>query len=333
MNESPIYDLFDSFVDVKALVVGDLMLDHYIFGKMNRISPEGPMPIVDVYKKENRLGGAGNVASNIHYMGATSILVSVIGNDDSGQNILTTMKQNGMNTAGIILDIDRKTTTKNRIFCQNRQVTRFDDERIEPLTPKLEIALLHLIEELIIDNEPQVLVLQDYNKGVLTTKVIEELLLLADKYNIPTAVDPKFRNFTSYKSCTLFKPNLNEISAALQVQIAGTDTDLLAKAAQTVENELGNNYTVITLGEHGIFMKANENINVSSGVKGLKVFDVCGAGDTVIAVLAVGLALGKNMFMFMEIANIAAAQVCQEVGVVNIDLKRLYDEVSGIYIK
>ncbi len=324
------YDLFDSFVDVKALVIGDLMLDHYIFGEMNRISPEGPMPIVDVVKKENRLGGAGNVAFNLHCMGATSILVSVIGNDIAAQSLLKVMQQNEMNTSGIILDIDRKTTVKNRIFCQNRQVTRFDEEDKLAINTKLEINLINLVEELIIDNEPNVMILQDYNKGVLTKNVIKELIALANKYQIPTAVDPKHKNFTEYKNCTLFKPNLNEISTALQTEIEALDIEMLSSAAITIENELSNIYSVITLGENGMFLKAGTEINHSQGIKGLKVYDVCGAGDTVIAVLAIGLALRQNMFMFVEIANLAAAQVCQEVGVVNVDLRKLYDQVSGI---
>ncbi|MCL4111642.1 UNVERIFIED_CONTAM: hypothetical protein GTU68_002058 [Idotea baltica] len=306
------------------------MLDHYVYGNMNRISPEAPMPIVDVEYKENRLGGAGNVASNIHYMGATSILVSVVGNDAAAQNLLSEMKSHEMNTSGIILDLDRKTTVKTRVFCQNRQVARYDEEMREPLSSKLEISLINLIEELIEDNQPSVIVLQDYNKGVLTPTVIAAIIELAEKYGIPTAVDPKVKNFNLYQKCTLFKPNLKEISKALNQPILPQNESMLVKAAATIEQELGNIYTVITLSEHGMFLKAGDSHELSPVVKGHKVYDVCGAGDTVIAVLAIGLALGKNMFNFMSIANIAAAQVCQEVGVVHLDLKRVYEQVSGI---
>lgn len=330
LNDENIWKLFDSFADVTALVVGDLMLDHYVFGNMNRVSPEAPIPIVDVSYKENRLGGAGNVATNIHYMGATSILISVIGNDEAAQSVLDEMKKHEMNTSGVILDIDRKTTVKNRVFCQNRQVARYDDEMRTPINSKLEISLLNIVQEMIELNDPNVIILQDYNKGVFTPKVIQDIITLAQKSNIPIAVDPKVKNFKLYKGCDLFKPNLNEISIATRTPIPPNNNELLLNAANTIQKELQNEYTVITLGEYGMFMKAGDNFELNPAIKGHKVYDVCGAGDTVIAVLAIGLALKMNMFTFMTIANVAASQVCQEVGVVHINLKKVYDQFTGI---
>lgn len=326
----PLYDLFASFEQVRALVIGDLMLDHYYYGRVDRISPEAPIPLLDVERREDRLGGAGNVVANLYFMGVQTDIVSVIGDDVAGQRLLNRLKEYQIDVSGIVLDQSRPTTQKNRIFSQNRQIFRFDEETRQPINDKLEIALINAFEETIERNRPDVIVLQDYDKGVLTPNVIRQVLDMADERGIPTAVDPKHDNFFTYKGCTLFKPNLKEAKQGLNIPILATSRESLDTAAGMIEHQLNNQVTVITLADKGIYMKTEEGSEINPS-PAHDVYDVCGAGDSVMAMLAVGLAKPEvELYNFLDFANLAAAQVCRKVGVATIDLQALYKEVRRL---
>jgi len=328
-DKSPILQLFESFVDVKALVVGDVMLDHYLYGQLNRISAEAPIPIVDIEGKEDRLGGAANVALNMHRMGANCVLASVIGDDSAGEIVYKLLEDNEMPMWGMMRNASRITTVKSRVFSNNRQVNRFDEEMRTPLSEQLELAFINLVENLIDRQEPNVVVLQDYNKGVMTENVITQIIKLCKEKEIAVAADPKFDNFFAYKGCTLFKPNLAEASKGVGMPIDPASTESLEKACNFIKGSLENQYTVITLADKGMYMH-NEEAGELSPAFSHNIFDVSGAGDTVIAVLAMGLALNQNMYFFMDLANLAASQVCKQVGVEPVNLKRLYEAAEGM---
>ncbi|MBK8445075.1 MAG: D-glycero-beta-D-manno-heptose-7-phosphate kinase [Sphingobacteriales bacterium] len=324
-----ISQIMNSFAGSEVMIVGDVMIDHYIFGKISRISPEAPVPILDVSRQEFRLGGAANVALNIKELGATPILVSVIGDHRSGYDFLSLLRDQHINTDSIILDQSRITTVKTRLINQNNmQILRYDEEVRDPLEKSVEILLVNQIADLIEEFKPKVLVLQDYNKGVLTPFVIEEIIKICRQYEIPTAVDPKKHNFFTYKGCTLFKPNLKEATEGLSMP-AQTYEDLVAAAAR-IEALLDNETTVITLSERGIFYHNSEDSNISRAYN-KSIYDVSGAGDTVVSILAMGLALGLDLSISVELANIAAAVVCSKIGVSPITSEELIAETEAIF--
>lgn len=321
-------NLVNRFNDKSILIIGDVMIDSYLFGDVNRISPEAPVPIVDINKKEGRLGGAANVALNIKELGGEPILVSVIGDDEDGYEFLKIMKENDIRTEGIILSKKRRTTVKTRVVSQNNQMLRFDFEDKFSLDSNTELLLLDKVLEMIELNDCKAVVLQDYNKGVLSSNVIRNVLLYCKKEKIPTAVDPKKHNFFEYKGCTLFKPNLKEASEGLGRTIDPSSIESLEGAALQLEEILSNTYTVITLSEKGIFYKDEKEAAIGE-VYAQRVYDVSGAGDTVISVLTMGLSANLDLEITIELANIAASIVCSKVGVKPIlkeDLIKKVDE-------
>ncbi|MCB0517018.1 MAG: PfkB family carbohydrate kinase [Chitinophagales bacterium] len=313
--------------DKNIMVVGDLMIDRYIYGKVNRISPEAPVPIVEIEDTEDRLGGAANVALNLASLGVEPIVISVIGRDTDAYRMLDLLKQNNIRGEGIILSEERKTTLKTRIVSHATQMLRLDEEIITDISDQLETALIDKFVESVEINEPAVVIFQDYNKGVLTPKVIRNLLQVCKELAIPTAVDPKRKNFFAYSDCTLFKPNLKEASEGLNFSINPNDINSLVKAAQLIEEKLYNTQTIITLSELGIFGYENTNSLISPS-RIHKVFDVSGAGDTVIAVLGICLALNIDLEIALEIANIAASIVCVKRGVSTVTKHELVMEVE-----
>ncbi|MEM0994456.1 MAG: bifunctional ADP-heptose synthase [Bacteroidota bacterium] len=321
------HSLFDA---VNVLIVGDVMIDRYLKGKIERISPEAPVPVVNLKSAENRLGGAANVALNVKTLGANPYLCSVIGEDSYGKIFTSLLSEQGISSKSIYDSNARRTTVKTRVMAANQHVIRLDDEDTNDLTAAEQNDFLHTIKELLDQKEIHVILFQDYNKGVLKTEVIREIILEAIKRDIPTVVDPKHNNFWEYKRVTLFKPNLREIAA--QVPFA-VDTSLatLKKVAAYIKQQIGNQHTMITLSEKGIFTDATGGHIYPTQER--LIADVCGAGDAVVSTAAVGLASGLSMPEIAKLANIAGGQVCEQLGVVPVSKAVLEQEYTIAMIK
>lgn len=325
MNKNEIVNLFKSFNKLNVLIIGDVMIDSYYFGKVDRISPEAPVPIVSVDKKESRLGGAANVALNIKALGAKPILCSVIGNDEDGEKFTTLLKNENLSADGIIKSSERITTVKTRIIGNKQQVLRVDSENNNPLTTKENTQLFKSITTLLSNNKIDVVVFQDYDKGAITKELIEQVVTLCNNKNIPTAIDPKKVNFNSYKNVTLFKPNLKELKEGLNTDIDPANSKEIEIAIDNLNTTQNNKITFITLSEHGVFIKdKNNKKHIPAHIRNIA--DVSGAGDTVISVASLCLALNQPPDMIAEISNIAGGLVCENIGVVPIDKDHLLSE-------
>ncbi len=320
-------NIFNSFEDVKVLVVGDVMIDDYVFGAANRISPEAPVPVIDVQKREGRLGGAANVALNIAQLGATPILLSAIGDDARGHAFKKYLQDCEISNDYIILDQERTTTVKTRVLSRNQQILRYDQETTAPLSDQTELLLIDNFIDIIYNDKPEVVIIQDYNKGVLTPKVIANIIHNSKQANIPVAVDPKFDNFFEYVGCTLIKPNLREARESLKMNIEASKVGTLLQASQQLQMALKHQYTVITLSEKGVFVDNGESHEVIPAYY-RNIVDVSGAGDTVISLLGLGLALKLDVFATAELANIAAGIVCERVGVSPVNKDGLLQEAK-----
>jgi D-glycero-beta-D-manno-heptose-7-phosphate kinase len=329
VTEQDIRHLFNRFNSCRVLVVGDVMVDAYLIGKVDRISPEAPVPIVTLQKRNNLLGGAANVALNIKSLGAEAILCSVIGNDKQGDELLSLMKNAGLKTDGIIRSNKRITTTKFRVISNRMQMLRVDEEMDTDLDTKDCNELINCITQLIATRKPDVIIFQDYNKGVLSAKIIEEISTIAANADIPVAVDPKKKNFTTYKGITLFKPNLKEVSEGLKTEIDPKSIDSLQNAAQLLHANQDIDMVMITLSEHGVFISSRNQTGYTSKIIPAvlrSIADVSGAGDTVISVAALCLAAKTDPELLASLSNIAGGLVCEEVGVVSVDKVRLITE-------
>jgi rfaE bifunctional protein kinase chain/domain len=322
--------LFHSFNHLNVLIIGDVMVDSYIWGQVSRISPEAPVPIVAVKKRENRLGGAANVALNIKSLGANPVLCSVVGNDLKGKEFIELLQTEGMETAGIIESNQRITTTKFRVIGNKMQLLRVDEEDDRELSPLDQEALIHRFDKLLAQLRMDVIIFQDYDKGVINSNVINHVVSKARTLNIPVAVDPKKNNFLDYKGVTLFKPNLKELSEGLNRVIDPEHVSDLKQAATTLRQQLQMEYVLITLSEHGMYIdKKNQDEHQYHILPSIvrAVSDVSGAGDTVISVASVCLALGTDAENLALLANLAGGQVCEKVGVVPVDKPRLLNEI------
>lgn len=315
--------IFEAFSQVNALIVGDVMIDRYIYGQVERISPEAPVPVVDIRGTENRLGGAANVALNLKALGATPYLCSLIGQDDDGDIFTKIIRQKYMPEVGLLPSPTRRTTVKSRVLARNHQLIRLDSEDKHELTPDETQQLSEKIRHLLNNTDNiDVIILQDYNKGVLTPKLIKTILAEATRHNIPTVVDPKHLNFFEYRQVTLFKPNLREVRAMVDFDILPSDKKTLQKAAAAVREKLNNRYTLITLSDKGMYFDDGKTgFTVPAEVR--NVADVSGAGDTVLSVAALGIATGLAPKVMVKLANLAGGLVCEQVGVVPIDKQEL----------
>jgi rfaE bifunctional protein kinase chain/domain len=321
--------IFQDITKLKIAVIGDVMLDTYWWGNVDRISPEGPVPVVAVTKKEWRVGGAGNVALNVRAMGANVAVLSIIGKDAEGMQLENLFDENQIDTRFIISSEKRMTTNKIRIIGRNQQMMRLDAERNDDLEKEEEENLVSKFEEYILAEKPQVIILQDYNKGVLTERVITEVIKLCNKYNIISAADPKRKNFFSYKGVNLFKPNFKEVKENLHILSDEISGNTLSKIHQQLSEKLHHDISLITLSEKGIFYQNGKEVNIiPSHVR--NVADVSGAGDTVIAVASSLYAATKNIHLSAEVANIAGGIVCEEVGTVAINKQKLFDECKQL---
>lgn len=325
MNKNEIINLFKNFNNLNVLIVGDVMIDAYYFGTVDRISPEAPVPIVSVKGKENRLGGAANVALNIKALGAKPILCSVIGNDREAEKFNDLLSSQNLSNEGIVNSTERTTTIKTRVIGNKHQVIRVDYENDHPLTENENLAIFDKIKKIVANQKIDVVIFQDYDKGVITPKLIESIVDLCNRENIPTAVDPKKRNFNQYKNATLFKPNLKELKEGLNININPSESTEVESAIDLLNRELNNKINFITLSEHGVFIKdATSKKQVSAHIRSIA--DVSGAGDTVISVAALCLALNQPISMIAEISNLAGGLVCESIGVVPIDKDQLLSE-------
>ena len=322
-------DLFDKFNGLRILVIGDVMLDAYVMGKVNRISPEAPVPIVSLENEDARIGGAGNVALNLLALGAKPIICGVIGEDSSGDKLLNLFEKNGISTDGLVKSMVRKTTVKTRVISNKQQLLRIDSESTFPLLESEEIKLNNTIQN-IINQGVDGIIFEDYNKGVLTDSVIQNTIKIAKEKDIPTAVDPKKENFLSYKGVSLFKPNLKELKEGLNLNFDfNSNKDLFEKGIEVLEEKLQNEISFVTLSEHGVFIKnQTEKYYVPAHMRSIS--DVSGAGDTVIAVATLCLISGASTKQIAEISNLAGGLVCEKSGVVSISKNDLLKEVSEL---
>ncbi len=312
---------------LKVLVIGDLMLDRYHFGRVTRISPEAPVPVVDVERTENRPGGAANVALNIRSLGAAVTLCGIIGTDDHGELLRKALAVEGLDASLVIATEDRPTTTKTRIIGNNQQILRVDHESRDAIGTKLEHKLLASLKLRI--QEFDAIVLEDYDKGLLSPDLIEAVVQLANTAQVLVVVDPKYRNFLAYKGVTLFKPNLKELNEALNQRITKSDLRAIQTAVMELREKMPHTFTLVTLSENGVLAIDEQGVSSHIPAHLRKVADVSGAGDTVIAVMALALAAGLSLEKASEIANLAGGLVCEEVGVVPIDLGTLLREMSS----
>ena len=304
------------------------MVDSYIWGSVERISPEAPIPVLLVGKKEKRLGGAANVALNVQALGATPIPCAVVGDDPDGDFFLNCLKERGISGRGVITSRERPTTVKERVLSGSNQLLRIDTETDKPLSPAEQKTLLQHIKDLL--PECDVVVFEDYDKGVINATIIAETICEANRLGIPTVVDPKKRNFLEYKGATLFKPNLKELREGLKIQI-DNDREAIHAAAEALQEKLQAQMVMVTLSEHGVYIKDREATHqIPAHVR--RVSDVSGAGDTVISVVACGLAAQLTVQKMAAMANLAGGLVCEHVGVVPIDKGLLEKEIEEIGI-
>lgn len=317
--------LFSNFSNIKVAVVGDVMLDTYMWGSVDRISPEAPVPVVALKKKEYRIGGAGNVALNTVSLGAATTMLSVIGDDEDGKQLKLLLEQNGINCNYLIESNKRITTNKIRVIARNQQMMRLDAELTNDLDNFLENALIEKVKTCFNNNKPDVLILEDYNKGVLTESVIVELIALCKKHEVITTVDPKRKNFFSYKGVDIFKPNLKEVKEGLNLLGEDVSETSLQNIHAALYKHLQHGISLITLSEKGIFYQSpSQHKIIPTHVRSIA--DVSGAGDTVIAVASLVYAATKDIDLAAEMANIAGGIVCEEVGTVAIDKEKLMKE-------
>lgn len=322
-------DIFENFKTKKVLVVGDVMIDSYMLGSVTRISPEAPVPIISLNKIEDRLGGAANVAINLKSLGAEPILCSVIGNDKSGSDYLELMNDLNLPIDGIVQSDNRITTRKTRVIGDNQHLLRIDEEKIEELTNKQEVLVIEKIKNLI-EKGVDAVILEDYNKGMLTEKVIVETIKLANDAGIVITVDPKKDNFLAFKNVTMFKPNLKELKEGMNMEFdIATDKSSFENAVNELQNQLNNELTFVTLSEHGVFVGSKKNKKyLPAHIRNIA--DVSGAGDTVISVATLCLAIGLSPELMAEYANLAGGLVCELSGVVPIDKDILKKEIKNL---
>lgn len=317
--------LFESFTKIKVGVIGDMMLDTYWWGTVDRISPEAPVPVVAVTRQEQRIGGAGNVALNVQALGAMVHAISVIGNDADGRQLSNLLANNHINTDYLVKSDDRITTNKIRIISRNQHMMRLDAEITNPLSITQEEELIQTCTEYIQKEHPQILILEDYNKGVLTETVIKAVIALCRNNNILTAVDPKRKNFFAYQFVDIFKPNLHEAREGLNITSDEISDEKLSAIHAALRDRLHHKISFITLSEKGVFIENEvEKAVIPTHIRSIA--DVSGAGDTVIAVASVLYAATKNPRLMAEVSNIAGGLVCEQVGTVAIDRKLLLEE-------
>ncbi|MDQ3022233.1 MAG: D-glycero-beta-D-manno-heptose-7-phosphate kinase [Bacteroidota bacterium] len=326
MDKQFLEKIFNSSKDKKIFIIGDIMLDRYLLGDVNRISPEAPVQVFDIQKSEHRLGGAANVSYNVRTLGANPFLIGVIGDDNEANILIDAMKDLSIETNGLIKENHRPTTSKTRVISESHHLLRIDSESKNDISSDTEKKILSLLEKNI--NEIGVIILQDYNKGVLTKNLIYKVSEFARKNNLRVLVDPKFDNFFEFKESYLFKPNRKELEDALGKKIKSPED--IDSFTEELIRKLNCQNIILTLGEHGMMIFENSNGRLKKekiGTKARKVADVSGAGDTVISTIAVCLAGGASLRDAAVISNYAAGMVVEEVGIVPIFRDALIENI------
>jgi rfaE bifunctional protein kinase chain/domain len=323
MNLSEIFDAFDR---LRVLIIGDVMVDSYLWGRVDRISPEAPVPIVSVKKREKRLGGAANVALNVKSLGAEAILCAVIGADADGQDFLQLLDESGLTREGIVASNSRITTIKQRILSGSQQMLRIDSEMESLLLAEEKNSILQRAKTLLPTCD--VVIFEDYDKGVLDETLIQQVTQLAREQQIPVIVDPKKRNFLHYQHATLFKPNLKELREGLKIDFNVASKQELEGAVQQLKDRLQLEGVLLTLSERGVFIEfQNEKHHLPAHIR--QIADVSGAGDTVVSIAALCLALKLPPKIIAELSNLGGGLVCEYAGVVPIDKQQLLEEARA----
>ncbi|MEN9700662.1 MAG: hypothetical protein RLZZ301_1860 [Bacteroidota bacterium] len=325
-----LHTLFEQFTHKRILVIGDIMTDAYLIGTVERMSPEAPVPVLDYSHEERRIGGAGNVALNILALGAKAVIASVIGNDTAGQQLETQLQEAGIDTQCLLHSDERRTTIKTRVLSKQKQLLRIDTEDRHELSSSEESALKARIEaqlKLGIDG----IILEDYNKGVLSSSLIEWIIQKANTLEIPTTVDPKKKNFLAYKGCTLFKPNLKELKEGLGLEFKYPENEAAFQdALEVLQQHLQHRYSFVTLSEYGVHITDGQH-HFKQQAHPRNIADVSGAGDTVIATATLSLVCGAAMQEVAQLANLAGGLVCEHPGVVCIDKNELLKEALRLH--
>ena len=321
--------LFERFGEMRVGVIGDMMLDTYLWGHVERISPEAPVPVVALERREYRIGGAGNVALNLASLGAKVTTLSVVGKDNDGWLLEELLQKSAIDTSYQLKSEKRITTNKARVMGRNQQMLRLDAETTLDLSTAEEDGLLDALRRYLETDRPQVVIFEDYNKGVLTHRVIREAIILCRHHEVITAVDPKRKNFFSYERATIFKPNLKEVREGLNLLLEEVNPGALQQIHEQLKDRIGHQISFITLSEKGVFFQDGTEAGIlPSHLRNIA--DVSGAGDTVIAVASLVYAATRNVGLMAEIANIAGGLVCEEVGTAAISRSRLLEECERL---
>lgn len=320
--------IFDTFSRQTAMIIGDVMVDAYLWGRVERISPEAPVPVVSVDKRANRLGGAANVALNIRALGATPIPCAVIGKDVKGDEFRELLKKREITEEGIITSRFRSTTTKFRVIGNNTQMLRVDEETTDELNSEEQQLFLDNCEKVMRKRRPDVIIFEDYDKGLITAGVISKIGELANELNIPVVTDPKRKNFLNYKNLSLFKPNLKELKEGLKLDRLDT-MDQIEKAIFRLQDNQQHELVMVTMSDKGVMISdGTEIVRIPAHFRSIA--DVSGAGDTVVSVAALCLAQKMDMKSIAALSNLAGGLVCEHVGVVPVNKINLYTEANRL---
>ncbi|MBL7682603.1 MAG: carbohydrate kinase [Flavipsychrobacter sp.] len=328
MDKQELHRLFDDMQQLHVVVIGDVMLDNYRWGVIERQSPEAPVPIVTVKKRDNRLGGAANVALNCIALGTKVTLASIVGDDNDGSILEQLANDAGIDTTLLVKSHHRPTTTKTRIIVDDKHMMRLDEEVCEDLTTEEEHPFIDMVMRYLQIEKPQVVIFEDYNKGVLKENVLDKIIKHCNHLGIITTVDPKKKNFLSYKNVTVFKPNLKEVREGLGMELNAVSETELDAAHHALQQSLQHHITFITLSEKGVYYHDAASEVIPTHTRTIK--DVSGAGDTVIATASVIYALSKDARLMAAVSNIAGGLVCEHVGVVPIDKQQLLQECERL---
>ena len=319
-------DLFNRFNNLNILIIGDVMIDAYLWGRVDRISPEAPVPIVSVHKKESRLGGAANVALNIRALGAQPIICAIVGDDVEGEEFMTLLEKENISGNGIVKIAQRQTTVKTRVIGNNQQILRIDAETDLEISPSESDLVLEKFHQILAETEIHAIIFEDYDKGLITPYLIDKVTETAKEKGIPLIVDPKKRNFLAYQNVTVFKPNLKELKEGLKIDFDTKNHTDLQNAVKLLKHKIKAENIIVTLSELGVYT-LNEEKDQLTPAHIRNVADVSGAGDTVISVIATCIAAGADVFTAAQLGNLAGGLVCEKVGVVPVDKELLLQEV------
>ncbi len=323
-------DIIKKMSGLHALVIGDVMLDAYIWGSIDRISPEAPVPVVRVKQRDYRLGGAANVALNVKALGASCTLCALIGDDEAGSRVSERMRVNDLDTSGLVTSESRPTTVKTRVISGHHHVVRVDEETDAALSSSEFDSLTERIDTYL--QACDVVIFEDYDKGLISEELIRYVVEKCRSMKIPVVVDPKKRNFLSYEGVTLFKPNLKELKEGLNLIFEKSDLEAVRAALNTLRETLSCDQVMVTLSEHGIMIgDSKESEHIPAHIR--EIADVSGAGDTVISVAALATALSASNAEIAKLSNLAGGLVCEHTGVVPVNLDEFIREAEKLQAK